>query len=114
MAGVVHIPWYATGLRADALAEALERIAPVCMRYGANDYRVYRSRDDRYRFLQTATFDDKVDWERYWLGEEFIAFRVNHSGWYQVPLLYTWNDLIASGGLQPEPIVGGPETGDIV
>lgn len=113
MAGVVHIPWYATGLRSDALADALARIAPIAMRYGATDYRVYRSRDDRYKLLQTATFETKLEWDRYWEGDEFITFRTVHMGWYQVPVLYSWQDLIASGGLQPEPIVGGVEVADV-
>jgi hypothetical protein len=96
--GVVHIPWYATGFRHDAFAEALAAFAPVVMRYGATEYQVFRSRDDRYKFLQTATFESKLDWERFWEGEEAITFRVNHQGWYQVPLLYVWNDRIAQGG----------------
>ena len=104
-AGVVHIPWYATGFRGDGLEEALRRIAQVAQRYGALDFAVYRNRDDRYRFLQTATFDDKLDFTRYWEGEEFVAFRVNHSGWYQVPVLYSWNDLIVSGGVTPERMI---------
>ena len=65
---------------------------------------LFRSRDDRYRFLQTATFESKLEWERFWEGEEAIAFRVNHQGWYQVPLLYVWNDLIADGGYQAETV----------
>ncbi|HEU4656290.1 MAG TPA: hypothetical protein VFR97_02140 [Capillimicrobium sp.] len=109
MAGSVHIPWYATGFRGDGLEEALARIAPVAQRYGATDYAVYRNRDDRYRFLQMATFEDKLDFTRYWEGEEFTAFRVNHQGWYQVPVLYTWNDLVISGGLHPERVIGAPE-----
>jgi hypothetical protein len=108
MAGVAHIPWYATGLRGDRLAEALTRIAPVAMRYGALDYAVYRFREDRYKFMQTATFEDHIAWERYWEGEEMIAFRVNHSGWYQVPVLYSWADRISAGGLEPEPVMGEP------
>jgi hypothetical protein len=112
MAGVVHIPWYATGLRADTLAEALTRIAPVAMRYGATDYHVYRSRDDRYKFLQMATFESKLDWERYWEGEEFVAFRVNHSGQYQVPVLYVWHDLLASGSYPTEGEVVTAEVGE--
>ena len=98
-AGVVHIPWYATALRADGLTEALERISRLALQYGATDYRLYRSRDDRYKLLQTATFESKLDWERYWQGEEFISFRVNHSGWYQVPVLYVWHDLVAGGAV---------------
>ena len=102
-AGVVFIPWYATGFRADSLEEALGEIAPLAMRYGATDYMVYRSRDDRYKFLQTASFAGKDDFERYWYGEEFSQWRSEHSSWYQIPVLYTWNDLVAAGALQPEP-----------
>jgi hypothetical protein len=112
MAGVVHVPWYATGFRHDKLAAALADISAVSLRYGALSYRVYRYRDDRYKFLQTATFETKLEWERYWDGEEMINFRVNHQGWYQIPVLYSWQDLVASGGLQPEPITGGVEVGD--
>lgn len=111
--GVVHVPWYATGFRHNAFAEALAAFAPVVMRYGALDYQVFRSRDDRYKFLQTATFESKLDWERFWEGEEAIAFRVNHSGWYQVPLLYVWQDLIAQGGYtEPTASPLAPATAD--
>lgn len=104
MAGVVHIPWYATGLRHDKLAAALTGIAPVALRYGARSYAVYRSNDDRYKFLQTAEFEHKRDWERYWNGPEFIDFRVLTSSWYQIPVLYVWHDVITSGTLEPEPV----------
>jgi hypothetical protein len=103
MAGVVHVPWYATGFRADGLEAALAEIAPVALHYGATSYQVFRFNDDRYRFLQTATFERKLDWERYWGGQEFIDFRVIHSGWYQVPVLYQWSDVVAAGGIA-EPV----------
>ncbi len=100
-AGVVHIPWYATGFRGDGLQEALAQIAAVSLRYGATHYSVHRSRDDRYRFLQTAQFESKSDFERYWHGPEFVDFRVIHSSWYQIPVLYVWHDLVAEGRLEP-------------
>jgi hypothetical protein len=103
MAGVVHIPWYATGLRADKLEAALAEISPVALRYGATSHALYRSRDDRYRFLQTAEFEDKGDFERYWYGPEFTDFRVITSSWYVVPVLYSWTDLVTSGTLAAEP-----------
>jgi hypothetical protein len=117
MAGVVHIPWYATGLRADKLAPALADVAAVALRYGARSYSVYRYNDDRYKFLQTAEFEHKRDFERYWNGPEFIDFRVLASSWYQVPVLYGWTDLIAAGTIEPEPVnhvatgVAGAEPG---
>jgi hypothetical protein len=105
-AGVVHIPWYATGFRGDDFADRLAAFAALAPRYGATNYQVFRSRDDRYKFLQTATFESKLDWERYWEGEDAIAFRVNHQGWYQIQVLYSWNDLLASGdALAPELLV---------
>jgi hypothetical protein len=105
MAGVVHIPWYATGFRGDAVEEGLARIAPVALRYGASSYSVYRNRDDRFRFLQTANFESKPDWERYWMGPEFTDFRIIYSGQYQIPVVYSWNDLVTEGRLEQEPAV---------
>ena len=102
-AGVVQIPWYATLFRGDKLEAALREIAPVSLRYGATHYLVYRSRDDMYKFLQTANFESKVDFEAYWYGPEFVAFRARYSGYYQVPILYVWNDLVIQGGLEHQP-----------
>ena len=109
MAGAVHIPWYATGFRADGMEAALAEIAPLALRYGATSYHVYRSRDDRYKFLQVAVFQDKLDWERYWSGPEMTRFRQVHSGWYQVPVLYQWADISIEGAMPGDPIfAGGP------
>jgi hypothetical protein len=99
MSGCVHIPFYATGLRDNKLVGVLAEIAAVSPRYGATHYAVYRSRDDLYKFLLVVDFDAKLDWERYWAGPEFTRMRTQTSSWYQVPLLYTWNDIVAVGGL---------------
>ncbi len=99
MAGVVHIPWYATFFRGDRFEVALMEIAPVALRYRATDYQVHRSRDDRYRFLQMASFEDKGDFELYWYGEEFRAWRADHASWFQVPIVYVWHDLVIAGSL---------------
>jgi hypothetical protein len=98
--GCVHIPFYATGFRGDKLAAALAEIAAVSPRYGATHFAVYRSRDDLYKFLLVVEFSSKLDWERYWSGPEFIAMRTRCSSWYQVPLLYAWNDIVAAGGMR--------------
>ena len=122
MAGVVHIPWYATVFRGDKLEEALADIAPKAMRYGANGYEVFRYRDDPYKFIQTAEFDDHLDWERYWYGEEFIYWRTKHQSYYQVPVVYGWTTLVARGSMLEDDEAadrtavangGGGETGDL-
>jgi hypothetical protein len=99
VAGTVIIPWYATGFRPDPFEEALNEIAAVALRYGASSYAVYRAREDRYKFQQLAAFSEHLDWERYWDGREMVDFRVRHSGWYQVPVIYGWWDLTADGAV---------------
>jgi hypothetical protein len=102
MAGYVHIPWYATVWRGDRLEEALGQIAPLALRYGATEYAVHRSRDDAYKLLQISAFESKLDWERYWYGADFVAWRAEYSSFYQVPVLYVWHDLVYYGKLEVE------------
>ena len=114
MAGTVHIPWYATMFRGDKLELALQEIAPVALRYGATNYAVHRGRDDRYKFLQMTTFEDHEGWERYWYGPEFVDWRADYSSWYQVPVLYAWNDVVVQGAIgQAEERMAGqaPQAG---
>jgi hypothetical protein len=108
-AGVIHIPWYATFFRGEKFEAALAEIAPVALRYGALDYDVYRSKDDTYKFLQTATFERKIDFTAYWEGPEFIDFRTRCSSWYQVPVVYAWHWHVSTGALaarHPAPLAG--------
>jgi len=97
MSGVVHIPWYATGFRGDQLQAELERVSALSVRYGASHYAVYRGRDDRYKLLQVLEFDDHLDWDRFWNGPEMVDFRTYCQGWYQIPVIYAWNDLVCEG-----------------
>jgi len=60
--GTVIVPWYATGFRAEGFGAALEQVAAIALRYGAESYGVYRSRDDRYRYQQLAHFAAYTDW----------------------------------------------------
>jgi hypothetical protein len=105
MAGVIHIPWYATVLRQESFAEEVARAAPLALRYGATQYAVHRSRDDRYKILQMAWFETEADWHRYWDGPAMIEFRRRNSGRYQVPITYFWNDELIAGALGPEVLL---------
>lgn len=108
MAGVVHIPWYATGFRGDKLAEAVTAGAAASIRYGATRYSIQRSRDDRYKILQMVWFESKSDWEAYWEGPEMTALRTRCSGWFQIPVLYAWQDEIAADVVTLDAPVAAP------
>ena len=101
MAGVVHIPWYATVFRGDRLAEAVSEVAAASIRYGATQYRVHRSLDDKYRITQMVWFETRLDWLRYWEGTEMVDFRANWMGRYQIPVLYVWHEEIAQDVIVP-------------
>ena len=102
MAGVVHIDWYATVGRKDAFAAEVAYAALLALRYGATQYSVHRSRDDRYKIQQMAWFQYSRDWYRYWEGPEMIEFRRRNTGRYQIPIAYVWYDELVVGELGPE------------
>jgi len=108
MAGVLQLPWYATGSHGDDLEAALAQLAPISTRYGAKRYEVFRQREDRYKFLMAIVFEAHHDWDAFWFGEEFTEMRAACNGWYQVPLLYTWHDLVSYGEVR-EPVAVGDE-----
>jgi len=99
---LVWIPWYATVFRQDDLALEVVQAAPIALRYGATQYAVHRSRDDRYKITQMAWFESKDDWYRYWDGPEMMEFRRRNSGRFQIPVTYIWHDELAAGALGPE------------
>ena len=81
----------------------LGEVAAAALRYGATSYDVYRARDDRYKFQQLARFEHHLQWDRYWAGPEMTRFRIEHSSWYQVPVVYGWWDRTAGGEITPRP-----------
>jgi hypothetical protein len=100
--GVVWVQWYASVLRQEAFAEAVAQIAPLALRYGATQYSVHRSLDDRYKIIQMSWFESSRDWYRYWDGPEMIEFRRRYSGRYQIPITYVWHEEMVTGALGPE------------
>ncbi len=108
MAGLVWVSWYATVLRQEAFSAEVARIAPVALRYGATQYQVHVSNDDRYKITQMTWVPGSSEWYRYWDGPEMIEFRARNSGRYQVPIGYAWAVEIAAGALGPEVPVPEP------
>ena len=112
-AGVVHVPWYATGFRADKLEAALADVTNSAQRYGATAWFVHRSRDDRYKFVQGVTFSAKADFERWWAGSEMVDFRAICSGWFQIPVIYVWNDIVSEGRIDAAAANGNGHTNGV-
>ena len=101
MSQTIHVPWYATALRGDQLEAALADVTPTALRYGATSWSLQRSHDDRYKFLQTVAFADKLDFARWWDGSEMTEMRAITFGWWQIPLLYVPHDVVGEGRIEP-------------
>lgn len=100
--GTVHVPFYATVFRADQFEAALQEIAPLSLRYGAKKFFVYRGGDDRYRFSLYIEFESNSDWQRFWYGDDFNAWREKYSSWYQIPVVYDWGQTVMEGRSEVE------------
>jgi hypothetical protein len=109
MADLVWISWYATVLRQDTFAAEVARAAPIALRYGATQYQVHVSNDDRYKITQMTWVPSKEAWYRYWDGPEMIEFRARHTGHYQIPIVYNWADEIVAGALGPQVPMPEPD-----
>ena len=103
-AGVVQIPWYATLFRGDKFAAALAEIAPLAHALRGDGLPRLPQPRRPLQVHPVVAFEDKLSFESYWYGPEFIEWRTLYSGWYQVPILYTWNDVILEGGLKHEAV----------
>jgi hypothetical protein len=103
----VMIKWVANPFRGDRFAEGWLPAAEAVLDYGATAWSFYRAHDGRLDFLQMATFRTKADWERYWYSETIAEKRVLLAGYYQVPLLPSFHEVLGEGTLKP--VVAGEE-----
>ena len=55
---------------------------------------------------------EHLDWERYWESPEMVDFRVRHSSWYQVPVLYGWWDRTTQGVVTKGALAAGNGQGN--
>ena len=107
-AGVVQIPWYATLFRGDKLEAALraDRAARAALRRDRlprlpQPRRPVQVHADAPRSRTSSTSSATGTARSSATGAR------DYSSWYQVPILYTWNDLVFQGGLEPAAANGG-------
>ena len=103
MAVMVQIKWVANPFRGDDFAVGWLPAAEAVMDFGATRWAFYRAQDGRLDFIQTAEFESKHDFERYWYSERVSEARAKLAGRYQVPLLPTFHEIVGSGDAVGSP-----------
>ena len=104
---VVLILWHANPFRGDKFEDAWRPAAAAAVDYGATYWAFLRSKDDPLDFMQIASFESKLEFERYWYSEEIAEARAEASGLFQVPVLPMWLRAVDAG----EIVAGLAEAG---
>jgi quinol monooxygenase YgiN len=90
MAHISEISWHVAPFRAQRWIDLWEPAAALAPKYGALDWRIYRSTEDPLLFRQVITWNDKSDFESYWFSEEVSEIREQVIDMYDKPLLPLW------------------------
>jgi hypothetical protein len=94
---LVHIPWHVNPFRGDRFAEGWRSAAEAALDYGAVSWGLYRAHSGRLDFIQSATFPTKADFERYWYSETIAEKRIELQGYYNVPILPEFYEVVGEG-----------------
>ncbi len=100
---LAEVRWAANPFRGDKFAEGWLPVAEAALDYGATSWAFYRASEGRLDFIQHAVFPAKADFERYWYSETVAEARTELSGYYQVPLLPTFHEIVGSGATLEAP-----------
>jgi hypothetical protein len=94
---VVEIAWHINPLRGDRFCEGWLPLAAAVVDYGATWWAFLRDQEGGLDFIQLAAFPSKAHFERYWYSERAAEKRVELSGYYQIPLLPKYHEVVGSG-----------------
>jgi hypothetical protein len=93
----VHIPWHANPFRGDKFAEGWAPAAEAALDFGAVSWSFYRAVEGRLDFIQEALFPTKAHFERYWYSESIAEKRIELQGYYNVPVLPEFYEVVGEG-----------------
>jgi len=96
MSEICVLDWHIAPFRADRWLDLWEPAVTRMAAFGARDWSLIRSIDDPLAFCQSATWESRTDFERYWYSEEIEKARAAVIDLYDLPLLPAWHTLIAA------------------
>ncbi len=95
MSEVCVLDWHIAPFRADRFLDLWEPAAERMASYGAKSWSLTRSIDDPLAFQQTATWESRADFERWWYSEEVADIRASILNLHDLPILPSWHTLVA-------------------
>jgi quinol monooxygenase YgiN len=96
MAEVCYIDWHVTPFRADRFLEIWRPAASKVLAFGATSWSLTRNADDPLHIRQTAVWENRDDFDRYWYSDEIAAAREAAMNYYGKPVLPIWHSLVGA------------------
>ncbi len=96
MAEVCYIEWHVTPFRADRFIEVWRPAAGRAMAFGAQSWSLTRNTEDPLHVRQSAVWEKREDFERYWFSDEISAAREELINYYSIPILPVWHSLVGT------------------
>jgi quinol monooxygenase YgiN len=94
---MVMIDYHLTPFRAERFAVLYRPIVARVLAYGAKEYSFYRSEDDADHFVHTSLWENRADFQRFWLSREMQETRQKTSGLYEQPVIPGWVTILDRG-----------------
>ena len=96
MSEVIYIDWHVTPFRANEFLEIWRPAAARALAFGAGSWSLTRNIEDPLHIRQSATWERREDFERYWYSEEISTAREAAVNYYGKPVLPVWHSLVGT------------------
>ncbi len=96
MTEVCTLDWHIAPFRADRWLDLWEPAVARMAAFGARDWSLTRAIDDPLSFRQSAAWESRSDFERYWYSDEIEKARAAVIDLYDLPLLPAWHTVVAA------------------
>jgi quinol monooxygenase YgiN len=96
MAEMMYIEWHVAPFRADRFIEMWRPAAARVLAFGATSWSLTRDVDDPLHVRQSAVWENREDFERYWYSDEVSAIREEAINYYDIPVLPSWHSLVGA------------------
>src|SRR3954447_25178082 len=97
MIEMVNIDFQVTPFRADRFYSLYRPVVPRVLAYGAKGYTFYRSEEDSDHFVHASLWEDRADFQRFWLSREMQETRNRVMEYYEQPVVPGWATILDRG-----------------
>ena len=94
---MVSIDYHLTPFRAERFYSLYRPIVPRVMAYGAKGYSFTRYEDDSDHFVHSSYWEDRADFQRFWLSREMQEIRQATGSLYEQPVIPGWSTILERG-----------------